>query len=77
MTLVSHLLDHGCAAFTGKGPQPLLWVGLRATRVKITIRGVPNVNHCAGFVVYICIIYECDCGPNNTISWAAGWRSMG
>jgi len=28
MTLVSHLLDHGCTTFSGKGPQPTLWVGL-------------------------------------------------
>jgi hypothetical protein len=26
----------------GEGPQPLLWVGLWAARVKITISGIPN-----------------------------------
>lgn len=29
-------LDHGCATFSGKGPQPLLWAGLQAVNVKIT-----------------------------------------
>jgi len=53
MTLVFHLLDHGYTTFSGKGPQPSLWVGLRAARVKITISGVPNPNHCAGFLVYM------------------------
>jgi hypothetical protein len=53
MTLVSHLLDHGCTTFSGKGLQPSLWVGLRAARVKITISDVPNLNHCAGFVVFM------------------------
>jgi hypothetical protein len=51
MTLVSHLLDRACTIFTVKGPQPSLWVGLRAARVKFSIIGVPSLNHCAAFVV--------------------------
>jgi hypothetical protein len=50
---VSHLLDNGCTTFSGKGPQPSLWVCLRAARAKITISGVPNLSHCAGFEVYM------------------------
>jgi hypothetical protein len=53
MTLVFHLLDHECTTFSGKGPQPPLWVGLRAGRVQITISGVPNLNHRAGFLIYM------------------------
>jgi hypothetical protein len=30
-------LREACSTFSGKGPQPLLWAGLGAARVKITI----------------------------------------
>ena len=59
MTLVSQLLDHGCTPFSGKGAQPLLLAGLRTARVKITISGIPNLNNCASFVVYVYNLRMC------------------
>ena len=52
--------------FYVKGPNPLLWAGLWATRGKITVSGIPNhCNYCVIVIVYR--IYKCGFGP-------LGWR---
>lgn len=37
------VLAHKCTTLFDKGPQPLLWDGLRAEHVKITIRDVTDL----------------------------------
>jgi hypothetical protein len=40
-------------AFYGKGPHPLLWAGLQASRGQMAVSGILNcLNYCAIFVVY-------------------------
>jgi hypothetical protein len=43
----------GVQPFNGKGPHPLLWIGSRAEREKLTISGMTNCLHyCVGFMLY-------------------------
>jgi hypothetical protein len=43
----------GLQPFYGKGPHPLLWVGLLAAHGKITVSGIPNcLIYCGIFIAY-------------------------
>jgi len=47
----------GVQTFLGKVSQGLLWASSRATRVKITIRGVPiRLGYCVHFTIYTYVI---------------------
>ena len=56
------LLGQGCPVFLGdKRPQPILWAGLRAARVKIAINCVSNpLNY---FITYIAVAQQ----PNSSL----------
>ena len=46
-------VKHGSPTFSGKEPQPLLWAGPQAARVKFTIYCLPNhLYHCVIFIVH-------------------------
>jgi hypothetical protein len=63
-------LKQGFPNFSGKGPQPLLWAGTRASCIKFTIRVMPNcVNYCVIRIVYK--IYECGHERHNR-NWRVG-----